>query len=140
MFISSASDFRKRCNMQDDFIKKLHVRNWFLLLLLGSFSSLFMPISFSLGVLAGGLIVTVGFHSLQRILERSLNSPMPLGGKLVFAKYYLRLIIMGLIICALISTRSVDALGLLVGLSIVVINLMFIAFNELAKILFRQGV
>lgn len=126
--------------MEDDFIKKLHVRNWFLLLLLGSFSSLFMPISFSLGVLAGGLIVTVGFHSLQRILERSLNSSMLLGGKLVFAKYYLRLIIMGLIICVLISTHSVDALGLLVGLSIVVINLMFIAFNELAKIIFKQGV
>lgn len=125
--------------MQDDLIKKLHVRNWLLLLLLGSFSSVFMPISFSLGVLAGGLIVTVGFHSLQKILERTLNPSRATSG-VVFAEYYLRLTAMGIVISVLIFKHYVDALGLLLGLSIVVINLMLTAFNQLAKTLLKQGV
>ena len=139
MFISSASDFRKRCDMHDDLIKKLHLKNWVLLLLLGSFSFVFMSLSFSLGVLAGGLIVTVGFHSLQKILERSLN-PLNLGGKTLFIKYYLRLFVMGLLIYILISRHYVSPIGLLVGLSVVALNLMFIGFTESIKILLNQGV
>lgn len=139
MFISSASDFRKRCDMHDDLIKKLHLKNWVLLLLLGSFSFVFMSLSFSLGVLAGGLIVTVGFHSLQKILERSLN-PLNLGGKALFIKYYLRLFVMGLLIYILISRHYVSPIGLLVGLSVVALNLMFIGFTESIKILLNQGV
>ncbi len=139
MFISSASDFRKRCDMHDDLIKKLHLKNWVLLLLLGSFSFVFMSLSFSLGVLAGGLIVTVGFHSLQKILERSLN-PLNLGGKTLFIKYYLRLLVMGLLIYILISRHYVSPIGLLVGLSVVALNLMFIGFTESIKILLNQGV
>lgn len=139
MFISSASDFRKRCDMHDNLIKKLHLKNWVLLLLLGSFSFVFMSLSFSLGVLAGGLIVTVGFHSLQKILERSLN-PLNLGGKTLFIKYYLRLLVMGLLIYILISRHYVSPIGLLVGLSVVALNLMFIGFTESIKILLNQGV
>jgi len=98
-----------------------------------------MPISFSLGVLAGGLIVTVGFHSLQKILERTLNPSRATSG-VVFAEYYLRLTAMGIVISVLIFKHYVDALGLLLGLSIVVINLMLTAFNQLAKTLLKQGV
>lgn len=139
MFISSVSDFRKRCNMGDDLIEKLHLRNWLLLLLLGSFGFVFMPLSFSLGVLAGGLIVNLSFHSLQKILERSLN-PLKLGGKALFIKYYLRLFVMGLLIYILISRHYINPIGLLVGLSVVALNLTFIGFTESIKILLKQGV
>jgi len=126
--------------MEDDLIKKLHVKNWFLLLILGSFSFIFMSLPFSLGVLAGGLIVNLGFHSLQKILEKLLDPSRQSRGKALFIKYYLRLFAIGLVIYILISRHYVDVLGLLVGLSIVVINLMVMAFNELAKILLRQEV
>lgn len=99
-----------------------------------------MPVSFSLGVLAGGLIANLGFHFLQKILVGSLNPSKEISGKVVFVKYYLRLTAMGLIIFALISRHFVDALGLLVGLSIVAINLMLIGFGEIAKILIKEGV
>lgn len=125
--------------MGDDLIEKLHLRNWLLLLLLGSFGFVFMPLSFSLGVLAGGLIVNLSFHSLQKILERSLN-PLKLGGKALFIKYYLRLFVMGLLIYILISRHYVNPIGLLVGLSVVALNLTFIGFTESIKILLKQGV
>lgn len=126
--------------MEDDFIRKLCLKNWFLLLLFGSFSFVFMSLSFSLGILAGGLIVNLSFHSLQKILGKMLDPSSQPRGKALLIKYYLRLFVMGLAIYILISRHYVDALGLLVGLSIVVINLMFTAFNEIAKTLLKQGV
>jgi hypothetical protein len=99
-----------------------------------------MPLSFLLGVLAGGLIANLGFYFLQRILVRSLDPSKEISGKVVFVKYYLRLTAMGLIIFGLISRHFVDAIGLLVGLSIVAINLMLMGFGEIAKILTKEGV
>ncbi len=140
MSISSLNEFRKRCDMEDDLIRKLHLKNWFLLLLFGSFSLVFMSPSFSLGVLAGGLIVNLSFHSHEKILGKLLDPSSHSRGRTLFAKHLLRLLAVGLVIYILISRHYVDALGLLVGLSIVVINLMFIALNEIAKTLLKQGV
>lgn len=140
MFTSSVSGLRKRCNLSDDIIKRIHLRNWVLLAILASCSLVFMQPSFTLGVFAGGLITNLGFHFLQKILLRSLDPSKEISGKVVFVKYYLRLIAMGSVIFWLISRHFVDAIGLLVGLSIVVINLTLIGFGELAKILIKEGV
>jgi hypothetical protein len=45
----------------------------------------------------------------------------------------------GCILYILIAKRLVDPLGLIIGLSVVVINLTLLGFNEMRKILFKEA-
>ena len=109
----------------------------FALLLLGSL--IWMPPLFSLGVALGGLIVLLNFHLLYRILKKAFIPDHLASPKSVIFKYYLRLLGTGIILYFLIAKRLVDPLGLVVGLSVVVINLTLVGFNEMRKILFKEA-
>lgn len=75
---------------------------------------------FILGVLAGGLIVTVNFHLLARTLRKALQSNRKVRISTILIKYYIRFIISGILIFILLFGKFVSPLGLILGLSVVV--------------------
>lgn len=125
--------------VEDPFLNKIRLMNGvvFSLLLLGSL--IWMSPLFSLGVAMGGLIVLINFHLLYRILKKALIPDRLASPKSVIIKYYLRLLGTGLILYLLIAKKLADPLGLVVGLSVVVINLTLVGFNEMRKILFKEA-
>jgi hypothetical protein len=92
-----------------------------------------------LGVLAGGLIVTVNFHLLARTLKKSLMPPYLASHNVIIAKYYVRFIASGVIIFFLISGQHVDPRGLFVGLSIVVASIVAATLRELKNLIFKEA-
>ena len=94
---------------------------------------------FALGILAGGLIVTVNFHLLARTLKKSLTPPHLVSHNVIIAKYYVRFIASGVIIFFLISGHYVDPLGLFVGLSVVVASIVVATLRELKNLIFKEA-
>jgi hypothetical protein len=125
--------------LNDPFLNKIRLMNGaiFALLLLGSL--IWMSPPFSFGVAMGGLIVLINFHLLYRILKKAFIPDRLAKPKSVIIKYYLRLLGTGIILYFLIAKRLVDPLGLVVGLSVVVINLTLLGCNEMRKILFKEA-
>ena len=124
---------------EDPFLNKIRLMNGivFGFLLLGSL--IWMSPLFFLGVAMGGLIILINFHLLYRILKKALIPDHLASPKSVILKYYLRLLGTGLILYLLIAKKLVDPLGLIAGLSVVVINLTLVGFLEMKKILFKEA-
>ena len=130
---------KRRRDREDPLLQKVRVMNGaiFAFLMLGSL--ILMPPLFTLGVGLGGLIVLANFHLLYRILKKAFIPDRLARPKTVIIKYYLRLLGTGLILYFLIAKKMVDPLGLVVGLSVVVINLTLLGCNEMRKILFKEA-
>ena len=111
-------------DIQQRLFKFVTFTNW-LLFIGGSLLAWVMaPPAFARGILFGGLIVTVGFHLLYRTLKKAFRVPRRASFPGVMSRYYLRLVVTGIIIFFLISRNIVDPLGLLVGLSVVVASII----------------
>ena len=98
--------------------------NWvvFILFLI---ASPYVPLAgFTLGVVCGGLLVTLNFHLAYRSLRRSFHGGRPPAFPVVMAKHYLRFLMTGVVIFLLISNGVGNPLGLLLGLSVVVVSLL----------------
>jgi inner membrane protein involved in colicin E2 resistance len=116
-------------------IKKIQVSSLVLCLILTIFGVIFVSVNFALGILAGGIIASFNFYWLQTALRKIFDQQVVFGHKAIYyAKYYLRLVIMGIVLYELIVNKMVHPLGLIIGLSVIVINIMVIAFTELWKI------
>lgn len=133
------SIWKKGNRDQDPLLTRVRIMNGviFALLLLASLT--LMPPLFTLGVGLGGLIVLINFHLLDRILKKAFIPDRLASPKVVIVKYYLRLLGTGVLLYFLIAKRMVDPLGLVVGLSVVVINLTLVGCNEMRKILFKEA-
>lgn len=125
--------------VDDPLLGKVLFMNGAVFALLLSGSLILMPLWFSLGVGVGGLIILCNFHLLYRILKKAFIPDHLASPKVVILKYYLRLLGTGFLLYFLIAKKMVDPLGLVVGLSVVVINLTLLGFNEMRKILFKEA-
>lgn len=114
--------------------------NWLIFAAAGLLALINLPLDFAYGVIFGGLIVTINFHLLSRTLKKSFSPKQLSGHGVVLAKYYIRFAISGFIIFILISNHIVDPLGLLIGLSIVVVSIVLATMCELTRHLFREAV
>jgi hypothetical protein len=124
---------------KDPFLTRIRLMNGAVFALLLLASLMWMSPLFSFGVSMGGLIVLINFHLLYRILKKAFIPDRLASPKSVIIKYYLRLLGTGIILYFLIAKRLVDPLGLVVGLSVVVINLTLVGCNEMRKILFKEA-
>ncbi len=125
---------------QQQLLKFITRINWVFFILAGIISFMLASPKFTLGILFGGLIVTVNFHLLARTLVRALTPPHLSSRKNVLVKYYIRFIASGIIIFVLISGHFVNPLGLFIGLSVVVASIITATMNELTKIIFKEAV
>ncbi len=100
---------------------------WILLLVLALSSLMFASRSFTAGVLAGGLLSLANFTWLRSILARALNLEARQAARFAQLRYLLRLTLQGVAIYLLIAVWGVDVYGLLLGLSVLVLNIMAVA-------------
>jgi len=114
--------------------------NWILFLAASILGFMLLPTDFAKGVLFGGLLVTVNFHLLARTLRKALTPPHLSSHNLVIAKYFLRFIGSGFIIFVLIAGNFVNPVGLVIGLSVVVISIMLATLCEITKLIFKEAV
>ena len=106
--------------------KRIEIANWIILAVLFISSLIFAPWKFTLGILTGGLISILNFYWLGRSLRgvfKNLGNKGIIKGP-VIVKYYIRLVITGIVLYLLITRDIVNVIGLLVGLSVVVINII----------------
>jgi hypothetical protein len=105
-------------------------RNWIILALLLIGSLPFGNPAMSLGVLVGGLIAIGGFLWLRRSLVRLLEQPTG-GARFRYQfGYIVRLAALAVVIVVLVGIVKVHTVGLVIGLSVVIINLFWITIQR----------
>ncbi len=111
-------------------------RSWLLLGGLVIASSIWMPWRFTTGLLLGGILANINFHFLHKALIKFLVVHKTSKG-LVFESM-VRLFVLGVILAVLLKYQWVDVFGLLLGLSVVVINLFMIALMEIKSLVLNR--
>jgi len=114
--------------------------NWVILFVATATGVVFASFDFALGILCGGLIVTINFYLLARTLRRALTPPHVASHNVVIAKYYLRFLVSGFIIFLLIAGGAVNPVGLVIGLSVVVLSIILATIREVIKIILKEAV
>jgi len=114
--------------------------NWVLLALAAVMGPILFPADVAMGLTCGALIVTANFHLLSRTLEKGFRPKQLASGNVILAKYYVRFLISAVIIFFLISKHLVDPLGLILGLSVVVVSVTLATVCELMKLIFKEAV
>jgi len=120
----------------ENFSKHFKVQGWLILLIFGLLSFWLMTPAFTLGIILGGLIVIANFNLLQYTIRSAFSSEGTMFNmkKAIVVQYYFRLAILGIIIYILATNEWVDMVGLLIGLSIVVINIITMGIRFALKI------
>jgi hypothetical protein len=124
---------------QEPLIRKIRLMNGAVWAALIGSGLVFMPWRFTLGIAAGGMVILANFHLLGRALKSGLTPGQLTTPMAVVMKYYLRLLGTAVVLYFLIAYRLVDPFGLILGLSVVVINFTLMGCNEMRKILFKEA-
>lgn len=114
--------------------------NWVLLALAAVVGPMVFSPDVAMGLTCGALIVTINFHLLARTLKKGFRPKRLSSGNVILAKYYVRFLISAVIIFFLISKHLVDPLGLILGLSVVVVSVTLATVCELMKLIFKEAV
>jgi hypothetical protein len=107
--------------------------NWILLAVLVAGSLFLLSARFSLGILSGGLISIINFYWLYRSLLSVFTKQLHRARVALMIRYYVRLAVTAFVLYWLISGNLVDVIGLVIGLSIVVLNIVLTTFLVLSK-------
>ena len=118
---------------KDPLQKRLEITNWIILAVILVIGLTFGSTRFSLGILCGGLISVVNFHWLYRNLLSVFTKHMERAGKAILVRFYLRLALTAFVLYWVISGRLVDVIGLVIGLSVVFMNIVLTTILVLSK-------
>lgn len=119
--------------VKDPLQKKIESANWIMLAILFIPALIFAPFKFSLGVLLGGFISILNYYWMERGLRGIFaNTAGNVKGP-VIGKYYIRLVLTAIVLYFLIANGTVNVIGLLIGLSVVVINIIITLITTMAK-------
>ena len=108
--------------------------NWLLLLGMTAAGGLFVSPYFGKGLFIGGLIANVSFIFLKKDITRVLSGPLHEAKGRFLIKYYIRLTLLALILFFLVKSRSIHLVGLLLGLSTVVISIGIMVAGAARKV------
>jgi hypothetical protein len=86
---------------------------------------------FAAGVVAGGAVSLMNFYWLLGAMKRVLDMPVSKAGTFAQVRRLLRLGAIGIILYFLIARIGIDIAGLVVGLSVLVINITLLAVYKL---------
>ncbi len=126
--------------IQERILKFVTRTNWILFSVASIVGLIISPLHFAMGIIFGGLIVTINFHLLYRTLKKALTPPHLASLWVVLSKYYIRFIVSALIIFILISKHYVNPIGLFIGLSVVVVSIMLATMYEFKKLIFKEAI
>ncbi len=111
-------------HLQDDpLLAEMARRNWIILLVLVLISLFWQSMPVTMGVLSGGVLVIINYRWLGRSLFKMLGNPHPAMQKGFKRNYLFRLLFISSSIYILLVRGGVHPLALVVGLSVVIINL-----------------
>jgi hypothetical protein len=113
--------------------RKIEYRNVVILGIMLLVSLLAMPTPFTLGILVGGLISIVNLYWLGRDLRVIFSNLSGTVKSAMMIRYYIRMAATAVVLYFVITELPVDIIGLLVGLSLVVINIAITAILESQK-------
>lgn len=102
-------------------IELISVTIWLLLCVLSFF---ILGNKFALGVLLGGIVCMINYQWLYSHAKAAVSLNAKQGRSFMAKRYILRLTITGASIFALIAYLKVDIIGLLLGLSVVMLGIM----------------
>lgn len=108
--------------------------NWLLLVAMTAAGGLFFSPHFAKGLFIGGLIANISFILLKKDITRVLSGPLNSAKGRFLLKYYIRLTVLAIILFFLVKYRSVNFVGLLVGLSTVVISIGIMVAEAARKV------
>ena len=115
----------------DQLLAEMALRNWIILIVLLLLSLLWRDVMLSLGVLAGGVLAILNYRWLGRSLSRLLNDPQFSSQKGFQRNYIFRLLFIACALYLLLVRGGLNPLALVVGLSVIVINLMVTLLKRL---------
>jgi len=118
---------------KDPLQKRLEITNWIILAALLAGSLLIGSARFSLGILCGGLISVVNFHWLYRNLLNVFANHLTRAKSALMIRYYIRLAVTAALLFWVIAGRHVDVIGLVIGLSVVFMNIILTTVLVLSK-------
>ncbi len=126
---------------QKKLLKEIKHTNILVFITLLLLSTLFSSSYFAAGVAIGGVLILLNFKILERIIFKAFSSidHVHKQKKLILIKYYLRLFGMGIILFILIFWDIVHPLGLVIGLSTVVLSLFIKALKEIYRIILLKS-
>jgi hypothetical protein len=127
-------------NIQQRLVYFVTRSNWIIFFSVSTAGLVWTSSAFALGIVFGGLIVTINFHLLAKTLKSALTPPYLSSYSVILVKYYIRFIISGVIIFFLIKYQLVNPLGLFIGLSVVVVSIMLATLIEVKKLIFKEAV
>ena len=119
--------------VKDPLQRRIEIFNWIILAIVFILSLIFSPIKFSLGVLLGGFISIVNFYWMDRSLHSAFEKNTGNVKGLIIGKYFLRLALTAIVLYFLIAYETVNIIGLLIGLSVVIINIVAMVITNLTK-------
>jgi hypothetical protein len=98
--------------------------SWILLCLLTIASLVFGSVRFALSILAGGLLAIANCLWLYTVLQRAMQLPAKNAVRFTQVRYFIRLGLLAVAVSALIIYCDINAIGLLIGLSVFVVNII----------------
>lgn len=108
---------------KDPLQRRLELLNWITLGFLLAVSLIFWSSDFTLGILLGGLISIVNFSWRQRDLKAVFRKLTKRSQSAFMVRYYIRFVVSGVAIYFIITKTTANVIGLVIGLSIVIINI-----------------
>lgn len=126
--------------IQQRILRFITCSNWVVLSIASIAAGIIAKFDFTMGIIAGGLIVTINFHLMYRTLKKAFNRPRLPSVKSIIARHYFRFMLSAILIFVLISKHMVDPGGLLIGLSVVVVSIKIAALYELKNIIFKEAI
>ena len=137
--------------MADDVLTLQRMQSicWLCLLVIAGGALFFGTPSFAVAVLLGGVISVGSFWLSHREVIRIFNNVTAVpsledrqaqarqGQKGYLIKFWVRLVLIGVVLLLLVKSRMVDVLGLVLGLSTVVLAVIVISLDVARHYLFR---
>jgi hypothetical protein len=118
---------------KDPLQSKIESHNWIFLGVAAALSYIFGSLNFTLGVLAGGIISIANFYGMSRSLRKGFSNVSARTKSFLMIRYYMRFVLTGVVIYFLLTRTEISIFGLLIGLSIVVINIVVSTIYDISK-------
>jgi hypothetical protein len=96
-------------------------------------SLLFFSADFTLGILLGGLISVGSFSWRQRDLRVVFRNLTERSRSAIMFRYFIRFFVSAVLIFFIITKTSADVIGMVIGLSIVIISIVLTLLMGLMK-------
>lgn len=118
---------------KDPLLKKFELTNWIILGIFIILGFIFMPRRFALGMLLGSIISIGNFYWLGRDLRKVFSRFSERASSSIMFKYYIRFAVTAVVLYFIISYDLVDVIGLLIGLSTVIIAVVLTTIAAYSK-------